>query len=87
MRLTARIEKIEASPAIQEWHNVARRRELAHKMMGKLKTIGGMNHDEARAYLISQRVRACDIDAPSQHEKASHASYLTCERSDVLRLA
>jgi two-component sensor histidine kinase len=65
MRLTARIEKIETSPAYQERRNEARRRELAHKMMNNLKTVCGMSHDEARAYLISQRVRAGDIDATS----------------------
>lgn len=63
MRLTGRIEKIEASPAYQARRDDAKRRELCRIMMGKLKTIYGMSHDEARAYLISQRVRACDIDA------------------------
>jgi hypothetical protein len=65
MRLTDRIERIEASPEYKARRNEAQRRELARKMMDNLKTLCGMNHDEARAYLISQRVRACDVDAPS----------------------
>lgn len=65
MRLTARIEKIEASPTYKARRDDAQRRELARKMMDNLKTLCGMSHNEARAYLISQRVRACDIDAPS----------------------